>query len=50
MNGAVVRKRAMQLYNHKAETRGEESGSFHASKEWFENFKKQRSLYNPKRI
>lgn len=40
----------MQLYSPYAKSGGEEKGSFHFNREWFEKFKKKNSLYNVKRI
>lgn len=36
------------LYNYYVESRGGEKGSFHASKEWSEKFKKQMSVHSLK--
>lgn len=38
------------LYNYCAESRDGEKGSFHASKEWSEKFKKQMSVHNLKGV
>jgi hypothetical protein len=44
----VVMGKAIWLYNHRAEFWGWEKGNFHASKGWFEKFKKQMTLHNLK--
>jgi len=41
VHGAVVRDKAVLLYNHYTAYGGEEKGGFHASKRMFEKFKKQ---------
>jgi hypothetical protein len=50
VNGAVVREKAKQLNNHYAKLGGTQKHSFHASKGWFTNCKKQVSLQHRNRI
>lgn len=50
VHGAVVRDKAVHLYNHYTAYGSEEKGDFHANKGLFEKFKKQMGQHTVNRI